>query len=552
MALRTDSDKQKNRKRFWNRLAVLSFLGLAVLIILIEFPGPASCSTTPATYFVLAGGAGNCSGTDWNNAAGKIPSRLNPGDIVYLGGSTGNLANAANTPCAGERSHTFSSSGTSILHIQIIKCTSSITACTSAAGWNAAYGTNAAQWIESLTLDGTLKLPFWQFCGSYYDANGSYGTSDQTGTYGIYMQANTRMYGFIAANQNACGNSANITNLTFTKIEINGVSPNSLANGNAGANGIFFGSPASTAVTVQNTSFTYMYIHDVSSMLNSGGNVIGVNFGNNWVYRNFSNAAQHSNAIDTQAPLNNAAFPGISNLTVYDSVFRNIQGTGIITCLNGVCDGWKIYNNVFWYDPTFDSTCEYGDTTATCGVSKTFGDNTPGGVVTNAVFYGNTVYGIHLKAGHAGADEAGVVIQIATSTGNSAQNNLFFGNTNSGVFTTANVAHDYNVFVNTAVPTTTLSAHEFHSSSGTADPFVSSANGNFTLASTGSSAPKGCAAGTNCFANGVTLPVPYNVDITGTPFGGVNGWTRGAYEYGSNSVVGTGVNPPTFLTATVQ
>lgn len=517
----------------------VTLIVLAILLFLALVP-----RGNAANYFVVAGGAGNCSGSNWSNAAGAIPSTLSPGDMVYIGGATENLASSSNKPCAGERTHTFATSGTSGAHIQVIKCTSSISACVSAAGWQAGYGTTTAQWNDSTAASGTLLNPFWSFCpGSYYDVDGSAGTADQTGTYGIYMRAPGQMFGFIKADTLDCSNS-NITDLSFKHIEIDGVEANSTENGqHTGAYALYVGSPVSTTATVRNLSFLNIYIHDVYLDFQSVGNVAGLAINSSWIYTNFSDPGAHSEVIGAQSAGLSSNGPALVDLTISGTVFRNIQGTAVLTCLTGVCQNWSVYSNLFYYTSDWDSLCEHGDSTATCGMSKLIGDNLGGspGTIVNMEVYGNTIANIHLKQGQPGADDAGVMVTNSGSSGVNVQNNLWWNCTQAPLLTDtgspAIISHDYNLWLNTGINATTLLSHDYQTSSGAADPFVNSAAYNFALSSETVDAH---------LNDGNTLPAPYNLDFVSTARGVDGSWERGAYEFTR------GPQPPTHLEAVVQ
>jgi len=521
-----------------------NILAFSSLLAFLAVASPSSA----ATYYVLAGGAGSFAGTDWANANCTIPASLSAGDVVYIGNSGGNLADPT-TPCAGEAHHTFSTSGTPGSHITIKAATAPDHG--TPTGWNASYGvdvTPGITWSNThVPADGLIQ-PFWDMCGSYYDVNGEVGSADQTGTYGFYFKSAGDMFGFIRADAGQCSNVA-ITGFTFQYFEINGVEADSIS-GSSAATGLYLGSPSSGGSAVNNLSFSHFYLHDAFGPIGAEGNMTGLTLSYAWVYTNFGDAASHSQGIEASKNSNSVA---VNDLTVYDTVWKNIQGTGFIVCLSGGCDGWKIYNNIFYYSSNWDSVCEHGDTTATCSVGGVFRDGGASnpGVVTNGVFYGNTISGIHIKPGHPGAIDAGVSLLNTSSTGNTAENNLSFNCQNADIFAdnTAgsyhylNVTHDYNTFINTdySAGEMTLASHDFQDSTyelqGAADPFVSDATGNFNLSSETVDAH---------LNDGTSLAAPYNVDFAGIARGADGTWERGAFEFNT----GARPNPPTNLNVT--
>ena len=518
-------------------------------ILLILFLGGAA-RLFGGTYYVLAGGSGNHTGSDWSNANCKIPATLNPGDVIYIGNSGGNLADAT-TPCAGELTHIFSTSGTSGSHITIKAATGADHG--TATGWSAGYGvdvTPKVTWSNNFVPADGLKQPFLKVCGDYIDVDGQVGSADTTGTYGFYFRSAGRMWASILSQTNQCGSHSR-TNLTIKHVEIDGVNPDSTAGGtNAGAAGMYFGATLVTD-TVQNISVSNSYIHDIFGMINSTGNLIGFTLDHSWLERNFSCGAypyacnQHSNAVDTQSPSGDNTSIGIKNLDVHDTVFEDIQGTGLVMCLGGTCDGWKIYNNIAYYSSTWDTTCYHGNTAANCDTSVAYGDNGTTspyvGNITNGVFYGNTFANFHHVSSYYTTSTASIQAHVNGSTGNDAQNNLWWNCEQAIISGGSNITHDYNTWLNTAHSGGILNTHEFQI--GTApggaaiNPFVNQ-YGDFHLTSE--------TVDTH-LNDGDVLASPYNLDFSSITRGADGTWERGAYEF---NVGGSNPNPPTNLQAT--
>lgn len=499
-----------------------------------------------STYYILAGGTGSFSGADWSNANCKIPA-LAAGDVVYIGFvSGGNLADTT-TPCAGEATHVFNTSGTSGSHITIKAATGADHG--TGTGWVSTMGVDVnpkITWSNTFVPADGLKLPFWDFCGSFYDVSGKVGTTDTTGTYGFYFKSAGRMFGNIRQDPAQCGGGST-SNVSLSYIEIDGVEANSTncttsscASPTAGSGGLYIGNTANTTDTVSALVLSHLFIHDIFGQINTAGSVTSMTLANSYLETNFSCGAspvacnQHSNGLDTSANVNTGI--GLNNLDVHDSVFKNIQGTADIICLGGTCTGWTIYNNIFYYSSDFDTVCQHNVTSATCGVSKLIGDNV-GNTLQNSVFYGNTISRIHLyNTGQGGADEAGLLISQTGSTGNTIENNLWWSCTAGDITSQTNVAHDYNTWLNTSNASTTTNTHEFQT--GTAPggaatlPFVAEYS-NFALTSETVDAH---------LNDGVSLTSPYNLDFIGATRGADGTWERGAYEF-NGSLVGFGVGP---------
>jgi hypothetical protein len=488
------------------------------------------------TYYVLAGGAGNHKGTDWANADCKIPASPAAGDDIYIGNSGGNLADTT-TPCAGEATHVFNTSGTAGSHIKIKAATGPDHG--TATGWKASFGVDVTPkitWSNAFTPSDGLKSSFWEFCGNYYDIDGKVGNSDQTGTYGFYFKSAGRMFGFIHIETHACG-EISLNDFTFTKLEIDGVEANSTAGGTqAAADATYIGTVVSATATVTNVSFTNTYMHDTGDgFIGPCGSTTGVTITNNWFYTNFSDVAEHSNAIGCSKPTGTTM--GGNNFTIANNVLKNIQGTAVIICLQGTCDGWNVYNNIIYYTSDWDSICEHGDTTATCGISKVMGDNIGAdNKLTNSVFYENTIANIHIKPGHAGADQAGIVIQTNGSSGNIVENNFWFKCTAGDIFQNSKISHDYNTWSSTSSSSTMLNKNEFNNGLQP-DPFVADATGDFRLSS----------ETVNPHLNdGAALAAAFSFDLNNVPRGLHGTWERGAFQFKP----GSASNPPTSLQVT--
>jgi hypothetical protein len=515
------------------------FAGAIILLFLVP------SFSVSSTYYVVALGRGNHTGSDWANANCRIPASLAAGDVVYVGNSGGNLANTT-TPCAGEAYHVFADSGTPNSHIRIIAATGVDHG--TATGWQTSYGVDAnpgITWSNSFVPGdngGAPHLPIWDFCGSYYDVDGKVGTGEQTGSFGFYFRSAGRMFGFIRIDPDgACGHVP-LQSFTFQNLELDGVDPNDGLNGTySGAEGFSLGGPVTSTAVISNITVAYAYIHDMSDHMGGAGNINGLTVHDVRLSSNFSDTHQHGNSISFNHP---AGGFSLKNFAAYNNIFKNIQGTGVMVCLNGACDNWQVYNNLIYYTLDWDSICEHGDPSAACTMSKVIGDNDTSGnsPLTHLVFYGNTIANIHMKPGHPGADQAGVIIQYGKSTGNVVQNNLWWNCTQGSMIKDSNplkITHDYNTWLNTGTAGTTLGAHDF-SISPAANPFVSELTGDFHFSS---------GAVVAHLNDGTTLPPPYNTDLTGAPRGQNGTWERGAFE---SHLASSAPDPPTNLSVTVH
>lgn len=572
---------------------------LAALLTLASFLLVPRVSAT--TFYILAGGSGTFAGTDWANANCKIPV-LAAGDVVYIGNSGGNLADTTTPCAGelNHTFGTNGTSGSHIT-IKAATGADHGTATGWNASFGVDV-TPKITWSNSFVNTDGLKNPFWDFCpGSFYDVDGKVGTADQTGTYGFYFKSAARMFGFLRADAAICSasitnvalqhieldgvsspgssvlgtgtvttdGSVNVVRVSGTSfiafwvgktITINGalktvatvtdgdhltttagVTTGTAVNFTANqgpSTGMYLGSPSNVAFSVSNFSFNNSFMHDIFLGVSCAGNCLTETFDHDYFYNVFSDTSQHGNAISNQSTSGLGTNVGVNNLTVSNSFFRNDMGTGFIMCLQGMCDSWVIYNNVFWYSDDWDTVCEQGDTSAACTVSKGSGDNTPTGTLTNSVYYGNTFSGIHIKPGQPGGSSAGLVFAITGATGNVAKNNLWWNCTQGDIFKDGSgsdpvlITHDYNTWINTGITaSTTPAAHDFQI--GTApggigvNPFVNSTNGNFALSSETVDAH---------LNDGNTLIAPYNLDMLGVTRGVDATWERGAFEFVSNVI----------------
>ena len=131
-----------------------------------------------------------------------------------------------------------------------------------------------------------------------------------------------------------------LSNLTLSHLEIDGVNPYE-RDGNSQGFPIF----SSAANFYFNLAFNFLYVHD-TIVGPSFFNVDGITFAHDYFARNRSTACCHSDGLIFKSDSQNGV--SANNLTVYDSVFEDIEGTGSIICLWGRCTNWNIFNVVFF------------------------------------------------------------------------------------------------------------------------------------------------------------------------------------------------------------
>src|SRR4030067_100649 len=135
--------------------------------------------------------------------------------------------------------------------------------------------------------------------------------------------------------------------------------------------------------------------------------------------------------------------------------------------------------------------------------------------MNNAKVYNNTFLNCNVQA----------LALNGPGSGDVSYNNLFY-NQNAGLG--SGWSSDYGAYFST-----TGSPSETHKQTGSGNPFVNSAGGNFALLTATSP--------------GTTLASPYNMDMFGNIRGADGVWDRGAIEYVSGAPPILVPNPPTNL-----
>ena len=278
--------------------------------------------------------------------------------------------------------------------------------------------------------------------------------------------------------------------------------------------------------TISNLTIQNSYIHDVALPIwvMNGSNLDIIH---NYIARSRSNPYQHSSMVEFNE---NPGTINIASINIAYNFFVDGGGTGWITNLNnspGTLDGLRVYSNIF--------TCS-GSPLVGCGAGDGIVCAINGTILTNSVFYNNTIANVPGAVGFYAASNS--------SAGNDVKNNLFY-NTPGGVYmqdgSGTSPIHDYNTLLNAVENSYTkpCAGNETCIASGAANPFVNDAGFNFHITapmSTASSSGKPT-------ARGLPLPAPYDVDFNGIVRGAHGFWSRGAYEFG-------GPNPPTNLAVT--
>ena len=306
-------------------------LGLVLVICVLGFwLGMRSVQESSHTgcLVLTPSGTGDRSGSDWSNAARAFPSRLTPGNTYYL--AAGDYSATAG--------YVFKNPDPAAM-ITIKKATQA-DHCV-AAGWNKeTMGDPVARWNFQ---DPPTPILEFDTGGFTFDGVTGDGTA-ASGTYGFYFRAIDPSRPAFRKGLIVIGYPGDrrdiLSHLILSHLEIDGVNPYVLE-GNAQGFPIFCSPPN----LYLNLAFTFIYIHDAAAGP-SFFNVDGITFAHDYFARNRSTAIWHADGLTFKSdPKNDVS---ANNLTVYDSVFEDIEGTGSIVCLWGRCTNWNIFNTVFF------------------------------------------------------------------------------------------------------------------------------------------------------------------------------------------------------------
>jgi hypothetical protein len=276
--------------------------------------------------------------------------------------------------------------------------------------------------------------------------------------------------------------------------------------------------------------FEHNYVHHSSCDFDKSP------FGTNITYRynhwstNFSSANCHG-----QMWLADGTF---SNVTWYDNLIQDVQGTAIWSVLNGGHGtNMRLYNNVIFGT---SGTSNFATSNGVVAIINS------GSVATGLTFVNNTL--INARPDY---HSAGLLVENSGSTV-TWENNLYYqcasqqGNVcvNMNVASGSTVTRAGNSYLNTGGVDSTGTGDQLITT-GAGNPFVNWTNYNFQLAAVHSDTDGVTSLG------GAVLGSPYNVDLLGSPRPGNDGvLNRGALEYAGGTQVS--VEPPTGLTAVVQ
>ena len=395
--------------------------------------------TGGTTVYIRSGATGN--GTDWTNALPALPSTLTRGYTYYIADGT-------------YGSYTFDDavSGTQLITVKKATATD--------------HGTNTG-WVSTYG-DGRAELGALTFSTDYYVVDGQKGSGSANladRDYGFYIKSG----GTIISSDG----SANYITIKRMEIEGTGRDAGTAADTTWPSNKGFYLSGTHTNWIVSN-----IYLHDTGNMSFQWASLSNSVVENSYIARNESSSAAHAEGV----------YGFGSNNTIRNNVWEDIEGTGVIM-ISG--SGWKVYNNVMFWTPTYA-----GGGTGNGAVAD-WSDSSTASAAANNLIYSNTI--INQKGYSSGFN-----FIHTGSTGNIASNNLRYLANSSSNTTGSN---------NIIAPT---------------DPFVNWQARDFRLNSS-----------SGAINAGATLGSEYAVDLVGTVRPQGSAFDAGAYEF-----TGTVTNPP--------
>lgn len=382
-------------------------------------------------HYILSGGTGNQTGTDWANACSDFSaycaaSSLVRGDTYYVG--TGKYAgHTFNTPASGTSLITIKGA-TAADHGTDVGWSNRFSVSKSDGGTQATWSSPVNFTSSYWTFDGNTHTPLW----------------DQTpADYGFKFVDGLSRGSTLGLAGTVSNNGPEITNITFSHIAALATSSDvekefieGATSGGAHSNctishSLFNGWQGLVMTKGQSGTPYSNWVIEYNVMLN--GSSTGANHGE-WINPN-------------ERP--------ISNWIIAYNLFKGYSGsagqTGTIVANNSDNDGARIYGNVF-------DGLRVGNGVIT---------GTSSGRLNNAIVYNNTFLNMTPDSGNA-------IGGTGQGSGNIALNNLFYNMSASmgGGFT-----HDYDSFFST-----TNTPSELHGQTESGDPFVDSPASNYELA----------------------------------------------------------------------
>lgn len=421
------------------------------------------------SYYIRFGAEGTNSGEDWINAFTSLPENLERGATYYIADGSYDA-------------YTFDDPVEDDKYIIIKKAT--IDSHGIDTGWDDSFGNNQA------IFDGYLL-----FETSYYEINGQTGGGPDNWDCGHGIKVQGTNYNRLIDLRGPAWYQQSLPNyitISHTEIEHRGL------DNEESDDGVYM-ITSGHDIGSQYVQIDHCYFHDFGRMPLCVKNARYWIFEYNYVARNSSSAAQHSEGWQDF---------GSDDIIICHNIFEDIEGTSFIAMKKNwdqQNDNWSIYGNVFYYTPQSNREGIGGNGT----IGATNESEAP---CNNIRIYNNSFINIPgLNTG----------IYFPYGTGNQIYNNIWYRCRTNTI--TLHGDHDYNWFYDNWRITPEvhhdpeLVASETNGQEGTGDPFVAWEELDFRL---------------NSATNpGMILGDDYIFDANNNKRGDDSVWDRGAFEF---------------------
>ncbi|MEE8608691.1 MAG: hypothetical protein V3S55_13880 [Nitrospiraceae bacterium] len=434
------------------------FLGrLAILLALL--------CTIPAMavdHAVRAAATGADDGTNWDDAFTALPANLTRGDTYFI--ADGSYSR-----------YTFDDAGTT--RVTVIAAT--IASHGPAGGWLNSYAGTAT--FATVPADTTAFL----IQADNITLSGAQRTTKTSG-HGIFLDCSASTGPFCWAVQIDSG----VDGVIIAFVEIEGTGDAGIATTpTEGVRCI-----GCTDLTVQSS-----YIHDCQDCMQTGG-ATTILYERNTCFNNGTDVVFHGQAW---------ADEDSDSVVIRYSDFVDIEGTGGIIVLSReagsqTAEGWDIYGITFRCISGSGNGCEFPNGTIACINGET---------CTNWRMFNISVFNV--PSGNAGFR----CLNGCLGSNRVADNNLWFDVTGAGgIVLDLALTHDWNTGLNiTAGCGWATGGNETCTTTGSSDPYVDAANGDFHLVA--------------ATVAGDTKASPFNIDPDGNTRGADGTWDRGTFEF---------------------
>lgn len=469
-----------------------SFFVISLLVFLAS-----SISAAAANHYVRAGATGNGSGLDWANACTDFTgpcavSSLVRGDTYYItsgtyaGSRTWNRANSGTLPITIKRA-TVADHGTDT-------------------GWSASFDGQVIWGYGH-----TVSTGYWVFDGV---------TSTPTAS-PVDGAADSSRYGFYYSHGSNCSSNQTIVSIQATDVTFKNVAMDMCSSAYDYAKWCF-----EITDGADNTLISHAYCNSSIDFIQTNG------YQNNAVYEyvytsnNGGSGTNHGEAYQLVCNGCTIRYNYLADCGLNGGVTSCISGNvgaSFPGCSNIPMCNTQIYGNVFNRVASGSGVIHAAGSTGMSGTR----------------FYNNVV--ANLTVGNY-FDECSGHTCPAGSGNNVVENNIIWNsNCSRGQFGLAGDVDNYNTFLSCS----DSPPSEPNRQTGSYDPFVSSATGDFRL----KSYTAGSCSSTATLCSGISLASPYNLDAFGTTRGADGVWDRGAFELSETQ---SGIAPPQHLVASVN